>query len=118
MSIELWHVSTAQPSVCLVQHLEVADNPWLRFKGLMGRPTYSKGLALWIEPCNSIHSFFMRFEFDAVFLSKTGEVLHVLQAMKPWRFSPVIWKAAVVVEFPSGGAAAIQLGDRLERRTS
>jgi uncharacterized membrane protein (UPF0127 family) len=102
----------------LVEHLEMADNYLRRLIGLMGRPELSAGHGLWIIPCNDIHSFFMRFEFDAVFLDKTHRVLYTLERMKPWRISKIVRGGKIVLELPAGTIAqtGTQVGDQLELR--
>ena len=85
---------------------EKAATPWSRFWGLMNKPSLPAGHGLWLEPCADIHSCFMRFEFDAVFISKSGEVLHTMQAMKPWRVSRFVKGGRAVLELPAGAIAA------------
>ena len=51
----------------LAENLEVADTFFSKMKGLLGRDNLPEGEALHIIPCNNIHSFFMKFEFDAIF---------------------------------------------------
>jgi uncharacterized membrane protein (UPF0127 family) len=96
----------------------VADTLWTRLVGLQCHSRLEAGEGMWITPCNSIHSCFMKFRFDAVFVDKTGKVLHLIRAMKPWRMSRVVLGAQSVLELPAGAAdgAGIQCGDimRLE----
>jgi len=73
-----------------------------RFKGLMGLRCLPMGSALHILPCNSIHSFFMRFPIDAAFLDKHGKILHMLHAFPPWRLGPFVRGAHSVLELPAG----------------
>jgi uncharacterized protein len=86
----------------LVEDLELAKSSWSRFVGLMGRPTLEKGRGLWIEPCNSIHMFFMRFAIDVLFLDRQRQVKKVMLNLKPWRISPIVFGARTVVELPAG----------------
>jgi uncharacterized protein len=86
----------------VVEDLELAKSSWSRFVGLMGRPTLEKGRGLWIEPCNSIHMFFMRFAIDVLFLDRQRRVKKVMLNLKPWRISPIVFGARTVVELPSG----------------
>jgi uncharacterized protein len=86
----------------LVEDLELAKSSWSRFVGLMGRPTLEKGRGLWIEPCNSIHMFFMRFAIDVLFLDRQRRVKKVMLNLKPWRISPIVFGARTVVELPAG----------------
>jgi uncharacterized protein len=86
----------------------LADKAWeaktirARMKGLLGRDELEEGQGLLIRPCTSIHSFFMRFIFDAAFIDKAGRVLHVIHSMKKWRMSKYVARAAGVVELPAG----------------
>jgi len=54
---------------------------------LMNKPGVPEGYGLWIVPCSDIHSLFMRFEFDAVFVDKQGKVVKLVEKMKPWGLS-------------------------------
>ena len=97
----------------VAQHVMVADNPWTRFMGLMGKSELPSDVGLWIVPCKDIHSFWMRFEFDAIFLDKDGVVLHLVERMRPNRISKIIGKAHGVLELNGGVIAesGTQLGD-------
>ncbi len=98
----------------------LAENAWealsfgSRLKGLLGRPGLSEGEGVYIRPCNSIHSFFMKFRFDAAFVNGEGRVLHIVRGMKPWRISRIVVGAVGVVELPAGVLEGTQVGDRLE----
>lgn len=84
-----------------------------RLKGLLGRERLSKGEGVYIRPCSSIHSFFMKFRFDAAFVDGEGKVLHVIRGMKPWRISKIVPGAAGVVELPAGVLEGTEVGHRL-----
>jgi hypothetical protein len=94
--------NASRQDVVLAQRAVWANTPISRFWGLMGRPGLAPGEGLWIEPCADIHSCFMRFLFDAVFVSRDGEVLHVVHAMRPWRMSRFVLGARSVLELPAG----------------
>lgn len=93
--------------------VDIADNPWTRFWGLMNKPGVAKGYGLWIIPCADIHSFFMRFEFDALFIDKQGKVLHLVEKMKPWRISKFVKGGHGVLELDGGVIAqsGTEVGD-------
>lgn len=95
----------------LANNCEMADNFWKRFVGLQGRKELKEGEALLISPCNSIHMFFMKFPIDAVFIGNDGVVVKVIEAIKPWRVSPVVRGAVYVLELPVG--SGVKSGDRL-----
>ena len=97
----------------------VADNAFTRLVGLLRDKTLEEGDGLWILPCNSIHSFGMRFVFDAIFLDKNLRVVHLMREMKPWRISKMVFSAHSILELPAGlvSQTATELGDQFEMRT-
>lgn len=99
----------------LADHAAKADTFGARFKGLMGVELLPLGHGLHIEPCNSIHTFFMKIPIDAVFLDAAQQVVEICHAMPPWRMSKVYFGAKSVLELPAGTAAAshTQPGDTL-----
>jgi hypothetical protein len=86
-----------------------------RMKGLLGRGALPLGEGMLIRPAPSIHTFFMRFPIDAVFVSREGEVLKVAANVKPWR-TRSCRRAYAVLELAAGEAERRQVavGDRLE----
>lgn len=101
----------------LAEGVEVADNPLTRLRGLMGRTGLPDNGGLWLQPCNSIHSFFMRFSFDAVLVDKAGTVVGLIENMQPWRVSKLYKQARATLELPAGTIAKrqLKLGDSLKR---
>lgn len=89
-------------NLLLAQDALIASTPFFRMKGLLGRKTLNDGEALVIRPCNSIHTFFMRFAIDVLFLDRQNKVIAMLNNVLPWRVSPVYWRGYSVVELPSG----------------
>ena len=96
------------------EHCVVADRMLPRMKGLLGRRELRRGDGMLIKPAPSIHTFFMRFTIDAVFLSRAGEVLKVSAEVRPWR-ARSCRNAHSVLELAAGEAErrAIQRGQRL-----
>ena len=86
-----------------------------RWLGLMGHPGLPPGQALVLEGDNSIHTLFMRFPIDVLFLDKAGRVKHLYHALRPWRLSRVVFGARRIVELPPGVLAATgtAVGDEL-----
>ena len=70
----------------VVARLEVADRFWSRLLGLQFRRSLPPDAGLLVKPCGSIHTCFLRFAIDAVFLDADGRVLAVRRNIKPWRF--------------------------------
>ncbi len=63
----------------------MADNPWLRLRGLLGRASLPAGEGILLTPAPSIHSAFMRFQFDAVFLDRGMRVVRLVERLPAWR---------------------------------
>jgi len=80
----------------------------------MGRRELPAGNGLLIDPCSSIHMFFMRFPIDVVFLDRDGTVVKIVHAIKPWRVAMGAG-GKKALELPAGTAAAagIEPGDQL-----
>ncbi len=90
---------------------------WLaRLKGLLGKEALSPNEALVLSPCNSIHTFFMRFPIDAIFMSSKGKVLHLYSDLKPNRLTVLHLRAKEVIELPAGTIKQwnIHVGDILK----
>ena len=83
---------------------EIADSALSRSRGLLGRRGLAPGTALLIRPSNSIHTMFMRFAIDVVYLDRDDIVVKVVRGMKPNRFSWGTLKAKTVIELASGAA--------------
>ena len=63
----------------------VADRPFGRMKGLLGRRSLQSGEGLLLRPASSVHTFFMRFTIDVVFLDRDLRVLSIARDLRPWR---------------------------------
>lgn len=86
----------------LADNVVLADSAYKRLKGLLGRSCLEKGEALLIRPCMSIHTVAMRFPIDVLFLDSEGVVIAKYEAMAPYRFTSIFFKAKSVLELPSG----------------
>ncbi len=86
----------------LADRAERADAVLARLKGLLGRDGLGAGEGLHIVPCNSIHTFFMRFPIDVLFLDADGVVIRALDRVVPWRATRIYGRAASVLELPDG----------------
>ena len=88
--------------------LTVADTALTRMKGLLGRRSLGDGEGLLLRPAGSIHTAFMRFPIDAVFLDADMRVLRVASNLRPWRLAAKRG-AKAVVELPAGAAEGMGL---------
>lgn len=99
----------------LVDQLMIADNFWSRAKGLLGRKTLADNEALWINPCNNIHTFFMKFKIDCVFIDQKMQIKNLVENISPYRFVGPFWKSYSVIETTAGfiERKKIKIGDHL-----
>ena len=94
--------------------IDLADTSAKRRIGLLKHKGLAPGEGLWIVPCESVHTFFMKFSIDLVYLSKDRKVKKVRHAVKPWRMSACL-SAHSILELPAGAAekTGTQVGDEL-----
>lgn len=90
----------------------LADRPWTRLRGLLGRKGLQAGEGLLLRPVGAIHTMFMRFAIDVVFLDRDYTVLKVVENLRPWRFAGARG-AKAVLELPRGGARRLRNGETL-----
>jgi len=90
----------------LADRAEQAASFFDRFRGLMGRARFQRGEGLLLEPCNAIHTFFLRVAIDAAFLDGDHRVIEAVAGLAPWRATRVIRGARSVLELPAGTLAA------------
>jgi uncharacterized membrane protein (UPF0127 family) len=84
--------------------VEVADTSEKRRVGLLKHARLDPGSGLWIVPCESVHTFFMKFPIDLVYLDKQRKVRKVRHAVPAWRLSACL-SAHSILELPAGTAA-------------
>lgn len=94
---------------------EVAETSASRSKGLLGRTSLAAGSGIWIVPCESVHTFFMKFPIDLVYIDRHRRVKKVRSNVPPWRLSACL-SARSIIELPAGTVLHTQTapGDQLE----
>jgi uncharacterized membrane protein (UPF0127 family) len=99
----------------LADRADVADTSAKRRTGLLKHTGLAAGEGLWIAPCEGVHSFFMKFAIDVLYLDRKHRVRKLRPNMAPWRIS-VCLPADSVLELPAGSIAATRTerGDQLE----
>jgi uncharacterized membrane protein (UPF0127 family) len=103
----------------LATSVEKADDFISRGVGLLGRSGLAQGEALWLVPGKSIHTWFMRFAIDVLFLDRGCAVVKVMENMGPWRVSPWVGTAHSVLELRAGTLqGSVSVGDKLEMRAA
>lgn len=98
----------------LGQAIDVADSSTTRRTGLLKHERLEPGTGLWIRPCEAVHTFFMKFPIDLVYLDKRRKVRKVRNAVPAWRLSGCL-SAESVLELPAGTIrqTSTQPGDEL-----
>ena len=98
----------------LAQEVEQANTFFSRLRGLMFRRKMAPQTALLLDPCPQIHTCFMRFNIDVIFLDKDNRVIAVLENLKPWRMSKFYTRARRTLELPGGTLQGrVRAGDEL-----
>jgi uncharacterized membrane protein (UPF0127 family) len=107
-------VTRATDELVVCDDCLVADSASTRLRGLLGRAQLASGEGLLLRPCGSVHTWFMGYAIDALFLDRDLRVLQVANDLRPWRMA-VARKAKAVLELPAGEAArnSIKTGDQL-----
>lgn len=86
----------------LAENATIAKNPLERMVGLLNRNSLEQGEALMLKPCNSIHTFFMRFPIDVAFIDSKGRIIKTICGMRPFRISAIYLNAVFCIELPAG----------------
>jgi hypothetical protein len=99
----------------LGDEVDLAEDSAARAKGLLKRDGLDDGAGLWIVPCEAIHTFFMRFTIDVLYIDRKHRVRKTVHRLVPWRMS-VCLPAHSVLELPAGTIERTntQKGDQLE----
>ena len=93
----------------------VAESPLTRLRGLLGRDGLEPGEGLLLRPASAVHTYFMRFPIDVVFLDRALVVVGISDAVDPWQ-ARSRRGAKSVLELPAGESArrGLAVGDQLE----
>lgn len=104
-----------QEKELLLDQLDLAESFFSRGKGLLGRQALSSQQGLLIKPCNNIHTFFMKFAIDCIFITKNMQIKKIVSNVKPNRIVGPFWKAHSVIETKAGFAEEnkLSIGDHL-----
>ncbi len=99
----------------IIEDFEIASSFWQRGKGLLGRKSLNANQAMWIQATNNIHTFFMRFSIDCIFINRKLEIVKIKKSVPPFRFVGPYWKSQSVIEAAAGFAEQknLHVGDQL-----
>jgi uncharacterized protein len=87
----------------VVENCLLAETALSRCRGLLGRSGLSSGEGMLLRPTSSVHTAFMRFAIDVVFLDRADRVLKVADDLGPWRMAGCRG-ARAALELPAGEA--------------
>jgi uncharacterized membrane protein (UPF0127 family) len=106
--------------VLLAEQVYGALTFFKRLKGLMGTATLPDGTALLIKPCSSIHTWFMRYPIDVIFINRENRIIKILHSIPPYRLGPYVRGAVAAIELPAGrcGQTGTNEGDLVEFKVS
>ena len=109
-------VTNRERGTVLGEAIEVAATAVQRVKGLLGRDCLEAGEGLLFKYASSMHTFFMQFPLDVIFMDKKGKVLKCAEGVRPFKLVASPFRAYYALELPAGaiGASHTKVGDHLE----
>lgn len=108
-----WIIKNKETREVLCKEVKKADNFLLRFVGFMGKKTIGADEGLLLEKVSSIHTCFMRFVIDVVYLDREYKVIYK-ETVIPWRIGKIVKKTAHVLEMPRGAGKKFEIGTQIE----
>lgn len=102
-------IRNKETNALIADNIGLANTMITRFVGLMNKKKLEDNEGILLTPCSSIHMMFMKFPLDIVFLDKKNKVIKIIENIKPWKISPVVFMAQSVLELPSGTVSKIGL---------
>ncbi|HEY7030773.1 MAG TPA: DUF192 domain-containing protein [Thermomicrobiales bacterium] len=111
MATQTYEIVDARTNTLVARMVEEATGRWRSFRGLMLTKHLPSERGLLIRPARGIHTHFMRFPIDLIFLDERNRVVKIRSSMPPWRIAPA--RAAAVIEVAAGlaDAAGVRIGD-------
>lgn len=106
-------VTRKSDGLCIAERVREASGMFARLKGLLGESHLNSSEGILLTPCNSVHTWFMKFAIDVVYVAKDLRVLKIHRDMRPWKLDFPVWGARAALEVASGGAQALKEGDYL-----
>lgn len=100
----------------MAQDVYLAKTVFSRVKGLLGKKTFLPGQAIVLDPCDAVHTFFMLFPIDILFIGKDYKVVKAIASLRPNRATSICWRSRRVIELPAGTLKLTntQSGDQIQ----
>ncbi|MBU1124506.1 MAG: DUF192 domain-containing protein [Candidatus Omnitrophica bacterium] len=99
-------IRNATRNTSIAHHARIARSLSARLKGLLGEEAIYENQALILRPCNSVHTFFMRFPIDVIFVDHADRVVKTISCLRPFRMTGIYFSAAYAIELPPGTIAS------------
>lgn len=96
------NIYNSSKNILIATDVKEAKNFFTRTIGLLFRKSISKDEALIIKPCSSIHTFFMKFPIDVLFVNKHNQIVAVYESVKPFKVLPIHFTSSYVIELAAG----------------
>lgn len=115
MSREI-RVRNAVTGRILGDEIRVADTPWSRMRGLLGRPRPAPSEGMLFVPSRGVHTWFMKYPIDVILLDRNWKVVSLHPRLPPWKDTGLKRDARYALELPEGTIeeTGTEMGDRLE----
>jgi uncharacterized protein len=109
MALTLLNLTTKRR---IATHVDIALTRRDRRRGLLGRCYMDIGTALILVRSWAVHTAFMKFPIDLIFVDRQGRAIHVVEALRPWRAAASL-RAEAVIELPAGAlrGGAVRVGE-------
>ena len=114
--MRFFRIRKKEDSKILAQKAGLANNFFSRLKGLLGTKGLPQDEGMILDPCKSVHTFFMHYDLDVIFIDESNTIIGCEASLKPNRFSSYYGKARKAIELPAGTIEErkVRLGQKLE----
>lgn len=111
----IWYAFNITRQSFISLGVTVADTPWARLRGLLGKMRIRSDEGLWVVPSRGIHTFGLRFPVDVIYLDSNMRVVHLVEGLGPLRIGPLRLGCESVLELPGRSiyGSGTQVGDQL-----
>jgi len=114
--MRFFRIQKKEDSKILAKKARLANGFFSRLKGLLGTKELPKDEGVILDPCKSVHTFFMHYDLDVIFIDKNNMIIGCEASLKPNRFSSYYGTARKAIELPAGTIEEreLRLGQKLE----